>query len=205
MNIAHKQSVAGCASQSGATTSLRAIIGRICSLPRALDSPTSARFAWFAVALLVLAGCGGGESADSGDADIAIAATDLGEVLVDGDGMTLYVFDPDEGGTSTCFDACADAWPPLTIDGDVSLGSGIDRDLVGTTSRPDGSSQVTYAGWPVYLWIGDGEAGVTSGQGVDDLWWVIAADGTVKRGDAAGDNDSSGVDDEEAPSRDDYY
>ncbi len=120
----------------------------------------------------------------TGEATVAVASTSLGDVLVDANGMTLYVFDPDAQGPGTCVDACAASWPPLVEDAPVA-GDGVDAGLLGTATHPDGSEQVTYDGWPLYLWAGDGSPGDVTGQGVQDVWWVIAADGTVIRGDDA--------------------
>lgn len=122
------------------------------------------------------------EPATDGDgAEVAVASSDLGEILVDGEGMTLYIFDVDEQGESTCYDDCEDAWPPLTTDGDPVAGEGADEGLLGTTEREDGEVQVTYDDWPVYHWAGDSSPGDVNGQGVNDVWWVVTADGTPVR------------------------
>lgn len=110
-------------------------------------------------------------------ADVQVAATDLGEVLVDGDGMTLYLFTNDSDGQSVCTDDCAAAWPPLTVDAETLAGDGVDDGLLGTTERDDGSTQVTYDGSPLYTWASDSEAGDVTGQGVNDVWFVVAPDG----------------------------
>ena len=117
-------------------------------------------------------------------ATVQVADTDLGEVLVDGQGRTLYLFDPDEQGASTCYDDCAESWPPL-LDDDPVAGEGAEEALLGTTEREDGQTQVTYDSWPLYHWIGDEQPGDVEGQGVQDVWWVIAVDGQPLR-DAAG-------------------
>lgn len=112
---------------------------------------------------------------------IGIAETSLGTILVGGDGTTLYMFDPDEQGASTCYDECADNWPPVTVDGDTVGGESIDEEMLGTTEREDGSRQVTYNDWPLYRWIQDDEPGAVSGQGVEGVWWVVGPDGTPIR------------------------
>jgi predicted lipoprotein with Yx(FWY)xxD motif len=118
------------------------------------------------------------------DATVATASSDRGTILVDADGMTLYIFDPDAQGPSTCFDGCAASWPPLIADQPVA-GDGVDGGLLGTAEREDdGAMQVTYDGWPLYRWAGDDQPGDTTGQGVQDVWWVIAPDGTPIRGEA---------------------
>lgn len=118
--------------------------------------------------------------AEDGDVDVALGETDLGEVLVDGEGNTLYMFDVDEPGESACYDDCATAWPPLES-ADPVAGDGVDQGLLGTTEREDGGTQVTYAEMPLYHWAGDQEPGETNGQGVNDVWWVVDADGEPVR------------------------
>ncbi len=121
----------------------------------------------------------------TGGTEVRTAETDLGLVIVDADGKTLYVFDNDEGGTSACEGACADTWPPLTTEGDPAGGDGVEANLLGTTDRSDGTTQVTYNGRPVYTFAADAAAGDTGGQGVGGIWWVVAPDGEPIR-DAAG-------------------
>lgn len=103
--------------------------------------------------------------------------SELGAILVDADGMSLYVFLNDEPGKSNCYDACATTWPPLLVDGQPVAGADIDPALLGTTSRDDGSTQVTYNGWPLYYFVGDAAPGDVAGQNVNEIWFVIAPDG----------------------------
>ncbi|MEE8466372.1 MAG: hypothetical protein V3S68_07835, partial [Dehalococcoidia bacterium] len=79
----------------------------------------------------------------------------LGSHLVDGDGMTLYLFTNDERGISNCSGGCADAWPPVLTDGDPEAGEGLDPERLATIQREDGSSQVTYNGKPLYYFAND--------------------------------------------------
>lgn len=134
------------------------------------------------------------ESAAAGAATVEVANSDLGDILVDGEGMTLYVFENDTDENSTCYDDCEANWPPLT--GEPTAGEGADESLLGTSEREDGTTQVTYAGQPVYYFAGDQSAGDTNGQGVGDLWWVVGADGEAITGDGAGEEngDSAGSD-----------
>lgn len=115
----------------------------------------------------------------AGAATVGVATTSVGEVLVDADGMTLYMFDPDEEtGASTCYDDCAVAWPPLLVeDGEPTVGAGLDESMVGTVERTDGTVQVTYGDWPLYLWQDDAAPGDATGQAVNDVWWVLGPDG----------------------------
>ncbi len=110
----------------------------------------------------------------------------LGTVLVDGQGLTLYMFVPDhQRGRSTCYRACASAWPPLRLPTGVAVpvaGEQAEPSLLGTTAREDGGLQVTYNGWPLYLWVGDTQPGQATGQGIDSLggyWYVLSPKGQV--------------------------
>jgi predicted lipoprotein with Yx(FWY)xxD motif len=95
--------------------------------------------------------------------------------MADSEGKTLYLFLPDAQGDSTCYDQCADNWPPL-ID-DIAAGDGVDATLIGTTTRTDGAEQVTYNGWPLYYFAADAAPGDTNGQGINDVWFVVTPSG----------------------------
>jgi len=112
-------------------------------------------------------------------ATVALGDNALGQIVVDGEGKTLYVFVPDDAGDSTCYDDCATAWPPLTVEGTPGAGEGLAATDLGTTARTDGTTQVTFKGWPLYYFQGDQAAGDTNGQGLNGVWWVVAADGTM--------------------------
>jgi len=101
---------------------------------------------------------------------------DHGESLVDQDGFTIYLFLPDDQGAPTCTGACAVTWPPFE-DGEVAAGAGIDPALLGTVSHPDGMTQVTYNGWPLYFYQLDVMPGDANGQGLGGNWWVVSPDG----------------------------
>ena len=103
----------------------------------------------------------------------------LGEILVDGNGMTLYMFTKDTADKSNCDAACLEKWPPLLTAGSPTLGEGVDPELVGTAELADGSKIVTYNHMPLYLWVKDTKAGDTTGQGVGEVWYVVAPDGSV--------------------------
>lgn len=106
---------------------------------------------------------------------VALAESGLGEILVDGDGNTLYLFVPDAQGASTCYDGCAEAWPPLV--GEVTAGDGVDGGLLASVARDDGTEQATFNGWPLYYFANDAAAGDTNGQGLNDVWYVLNATG----------------------------
>jgi predicted lipoprotein with Yx(FWY)xxD motif len=97
--------------------------------------------------------------------------------LVDGKGMTLYLFTKDTPGTSTCYDKCATAWPPLLTNGTPVAGTGVDASKFGTTTRTDGTTQVTYNGWPLYYFAKDQQPGDTTGDGVGSVWYLITPSG----------------------------
>ncbi len=113
----------------------------------------------------------------SASAAIALTDSDLGPILTDGDGNTLYLFVPDAQGESTCYDGCEAAWPPLV--GEVSAGDGVDPALIGSTERTDGTRQATYNDWPLYYFASDAAAGDTNGQGINEVWYVVDADGNA--------------------------
>jgi len=145
----------------------------------------------------------GGDGMENGDdggngemdaASVTVSSHDeYGDILVGSDGLTLYMFDQDEqgAGESACGGGCADSWPPLTVDGDAAAGDGVSADLT-TFERGDGSTQVAANGWPLYYWVNDEEPGDTDGQGVNDVWWVLDADGTPIRGGGNGGDDGDG-------------
>lgn len=112
---------------------------------------------------------------------LAVAESGLGQIIVDGAGLTLYGFTPDEGGTPTCYDGCAQAWPPLLGEDPaaVAVGAGLDASLLTTAARTDGGSQLVYNGWPLYYFASDAAPGDTNGQGVGGNWFVIAPNGDL--------------------------
>lgn len=99
-----------------------------------------------------------------------------GQVLTDAEGVSLYLFTKDTDGTSVCTGDCAESWPPLTVEGEPSKGSGVTGSL-GTTERDDGNTQVTLNGWPLYYFAPDSAAGDVKGQGIGDVWWLVDAAG----------------------------
>lgn len=106
---------------------------------------------------------------------VHVAETDLGEILVDPDGFTLYIFTPDVDGESTCYEGCADTWPPVPADTPIS--SDLDDSMFGSAPRTDGGDQLTVNGMPLYRFAPDGAPGDTNGQGVNDVWFVVDAQG----------------------------
>ncbi|MFJ9339295.1 SCO0930 family lipoprotein [Streptomyces sp. NPDC101733] len=110
---------------------------------------------------------------------LAIAATEqLGSVLTDGAGFTLYRFDKDTAKppTSHCDGDCAQTWPVVPA-GDATAAAGTDPALLGEVVRKDGSKQLTVAGWPAYRFSKDTKAGDLNGQGVGGTWFALAPDG----------------------------
>ncbi len=157
--------------------------------------------------VLLVTGCGSddGDSAgaprDDGtasaeDAVLATADSDLGEIVVDGQGRTVYVFDRDTAGarSSACTGPCLENWPPVTSETAEPSVDGVTGD-VGTIEWDDGTLQVTLDGWPLYLFAGDAEPGDTAGQGVQGVWWVVGPDGARIGGNAAPESDSAPVPD----------
>ena len=101
--------------------------------------------------------------------------------LVGPDGKTVYLFEGDKNGKPTCAGACTQFWPPVTASGMPIAGSGLDKSLLGTVKRADGSTQVTYGGHPLYYYSGDSSPGTALGQGMDAFgaeWYVLNAKGS---------------------------
>lgn len=143
-----------------------------------------------AVLAAVAVGCGGGgataassappTTASGQAATVGISNTGIGQILVDSQGRTLYLFKADQGTKSACTGACAGAWPPLLVQGKPTLGKGISASLVGTATRPEGATQLTYNGHPLYTFAQDQKAGETNGQGVSAFgasWFALNSAG----------------------------
>ena len=140
------------------------------------------------VGALAVAGCGGSSGNDAAlpktangqSATLGVASEDVGKILVDSRGRTLYLFERDSGTKSACVGACATEWPPLRATGKPTVGSGANVSMVATSARSDGNPQVTYNGHPLYLFSGDQKAGDTNGQGVNafgGLWYALSSSG----------------------------
>jgi predicted lipoprotein with Yx(FWY)xxD motif len=147
-----------------------------------------ARAAFLACAVCILAaGCGTAQNAASRPRyDLQLSKLPgAGRVLADGNGFTLYVYVPDHAGRSRCYGLCAQQWPPLILPAGVqhvAAGRGVRAALIGTVRRADGARQVTYHGWPLYLWQDDLKPGQATGQGDDmGLWYVLSASGSVDK------------------------
>ncbi|HEX8753801.1 MAG TPA: hypothetical protein VF731_10335 [Solirubrobacterales bacterium] len=151
---------------------------------------------------LAVAGCGGGGSSsasttattrteiqttvppnpeENSAAFVSLASVPkLGLVLVDSEGRTLYGFEGDQGPSSSCYGACAKAWPPLLTKGAPQPSNGTSAAKLGTTRRKDGSAQVTYAGHPLYTFGGDKGPGRANGAGTSAFgggWFALKASG----------------------------
>ncbi|GAA2087392.1 phosphatase PAP2 family protein [Actinomadura alba] len=130
----------------------------------------------YALGRLKLAPAKPGSPTAKAPATVAVRDSKLGKILVDGHGRTLYLFEADKGTKSTCYGACATAWPPLTTTGKPKAGSGVSPALLGTTARTDHTTQVTYKGHPLYYFISDTKPGDITGQGLNSFgakWYVL--------------------------------
>ncbi|NDL60314.1 COG4315 family predicted lipoprotein [Phytoactinopolyspora mesophila] len=160
-------------------------------------------------ALLSLSACGTDDDAADTEANddvaaegngdvVAVTESSLGEILVDGDGMTLYLFTVDEPGVSNCDEDCLEVWPPM--EGEPEAGSGVNADLLGSTEHDDGTVQATYGDWPLYYYAGDAAPGDLDGQGLNDVWFVLDADGNAVEGTPADDAEDADDDDDDGGS-----
>jgi predicted lipoprotein with Yx(FWY)xxD motif len=154
-----------------------------------------------AAAIILLAACqaagGGGSSASTSPStspsasasasatatahEVKVAHTSAGEALVGASGKTLYFFAKDKNGTVACTGDCATTWPPFKLDSGetTSAGQGVTATWLSTLKRPDGTTQVTYAGHPLYYYKGDTAAGQANGQGVLGIWFIATANGKL--------------------------
>ena len=96
-------------------------------------------------------------------------AADAATMLAAKNGMTLYVFDKDTGGTPTCYDACAKTWPEYAAKSGEKMGEGWT-----TVKRTDGSLQWAYDGKPVYFYAGDKKKGDKTGDGIGGIWHIVS-------------------------------
>ena len=140
------------------------------------------------LAALAVAACGGGGAATAAapktssgiSATVGVSNSRLGKILVNSQGRTLYLFRADVGTKSACTGACATAWPPLLATGNPTGGSGLTASKLGTTTRSDGSHQITYNGRPLYLFVKDKKPGDVTGQGVTAFgaaWFALTPSG----------------------------
>jgi len=117
---------------------------------------------------------------DDAQTDVTINVAEdpnLGQILVDGEGMTLYMFTKDEADKSNCEGGCLTAWPPLVTASSAKAGEGVDQAMIGTADLPDGRKIVTYNHMPLYYWQKDTKPGDTTGQDVNQVWYVVGPDG----------------------------
>jgi predicted lipoprotein with Yx(FWY)xxD motif len=141
-----------------------------------------------ALAMFALAGCSSPTTATppapeatasaAQTAELAVADSSLGQIVVDGTGMTAYVFDKDaaNSGTSACAGQCATLWPAITTTSDTPTVDGV-TGTVGTIPTADGGKQITINGLPIYTYSADSAAGDVTGQGFGGVWWTIAPSG----------------------------
>ena len=113
----------------------------------------------------------------AGGETVAIADSSLGQILVDGEGRTLYLFRNDTAGESVCYDECEANWPPLLATDEITVGAGLDDSDFSTVARTDGSMQVKVGEWPLYYFTPDAAPGDTNGQGVGEVWYVVSPAG----------------------------
>jgi len=167
-----------------------------------------------ALAALALAGCSGGSGSTGGSGGsggsvgsssgssssasstagdtLKTASSALGQIVVDGNGMTVYYYGQDTKGesASTCTGACAAQWPAVTASGTPKL-TGV-TGTVGTITGANGTKQVTIDGLPIYTYAGDSAAGDVNGQLIGNAWWAVAPDGSKITKSASGSSGSSG-------------
>jgi predicted lipoprotein with Yx(FWY)xxD motif len=121
------------------------------------------------------------KNSSASGASVSVASNPkVGQILVNSQGLTLYDFHKDKGGKSACYGACAKIWPPLTTTGPPHGTSGVEASKLGTSSRTDGTTQVTYGGHPLYSYVGDKKPGEAAGNGITEFggsWHALHPNG----------------------------
>lgn len=120
-------------------------------------------------------------------AEMKVASSSAGQIVVDSKGMSLYFFTKDvkDSGTSACTGACLAAWPVFTTTSDAPAVEGVSG-TVGTIATPDGKKQVTLNGMPLYYYAKDKAPGDVNGQGVQSVWYLVSPSGEMIKGAASG-------------------
>ena len=114
----------------------------------------------------------------SGALTVSTRSTTVGEALSTVSGFTLYYFTPEKGGLVACTGGCATTWPPLKVTGPETKPGNVPGTL-GTVALADGSTEVTYNGWPLHTYVHDTAQGMTSGQGIAGKWFVATVELTA--------------------------
>ena len=123
-------------------------------------------------------------SSDASRSTLTVGSSSYGRILFDGRGFALYAFTRDPRGKSVCNGACAKAWPPFVVKTPPRAAGGVKAQLLGTRKRAGGQLQVTYAGRPLYYYVGDRKPGQVLCQNVREfggVWLVIGPTGALVR------------------------
>jgi predicted lipoprotein with Yx(FWY)xxD motif len=124
---------------------------------------------------------GGSATAAGGNGIVSVADNPkLGKIIVNSKGFTLYDFHKDKGTKSACYGACGKVWPPLLSNGAPKAENGAEASKLGTTKRTDGTTQVTYAGHPVYTYVSDTKPGDVTGndfKSFGEEWYALTPAG----------------------------
>jgi predicted lipoprotein with Yx(FWY)xxD motif len=137
-----------------------------------------------AIGLTLLALAPAAMSEESAAPTLSVKSSSFGRVLFDGRGYVLYAFTRDANGRSACYGACAKAWPVYYAKGILRAGTGVKRSLLGTAKRRDGRRQITYAGRPLYYYVGDTRPGQILCQNVAEFggtWLIVRPSGRLVR------------------------
>jgi predicted lipoprotein with Yx(FWY)xxD motif len=146
---------------------------------------------------LVAAGCDRAiPASNGGPTTVSADHSDLGTYLEDQSGHALYLFEGDEKGESYCAGACVSVWPPYETSGQSMAGSGVSQSKLGTITRDDGGTQITYNGEPLYYYAGDGgKPDETKGEAIEQFgaeWYLVSPKDGAPVEEESGGGDSSG-------------
>jgi predicted lipoprotein with Yx(FWY)xxD motif len=144
----------------------------------------------FGVAALTLVACAKSSPPSSGssapsNALVAVQTervSGIGAVLANGTGLTMYYNTREKGGKIVCTGSCVSTWPPVVVTGAVPQATAGIKGSFATIARPDGTTQLTFDGWPLYTYSGDTSSGTAAGQGIEKIWFAMGATGLGSSG-----------------------
>jgi predicted lipoprotein with Yx(FWY)xxD motif len=158
----------------GLTLAAAAMAAAACSSASGSSTPAAASARATSLAPSTSASAAPSSAASGPTLALKTASGSQGIWLTSSSGRALYAYTKDKGSTSECYGACAKLWPPLLATGPVTISGKytVPGDL-GTTTRTNGTKQVTYGGHPLYYFAGDTAAGQTKGQAVGGVWFLV--------------------------------
>jgi predicted lipoprotein with Yx(FWY)xxD motif len=119
-------------------------------------------------------------TSDTYTVDVA-TSEELGTYMTNESFFTLYHYlgDPPGKGISTCYDSCAQNWPPFYVE-NLTVNPELNSRDFSVITRDDGTKQLVFRGWPLYLFVGDTEPNEIKGQGKNGVWFIVEPQNLTK-------------------------